>query len=335
MGKHVQLREFLERTFSEAGGRLSFENFMAAALYDPKFGYYTTNISDVGGSRADFSTWATLADLGRPVARWIQEEITCHDWADQRVSLIEIGGGDGSLAHSVLKSLGWRNRRKLDYHIVDISPPLREQQADRLKGRKIHWHESIDSALDQAGGKAILFSNELVDAFPVRWLQWNGTDWFEIFVNYSPETGLKEEFLPCRDNAPTWPSPPPGQRIEVHDSYLRWLDSWLPELQQGSLLTIDYGGISVEEIYGGHCAGTMRGYFRQQRIEKGGIYQRFGTQDLTCDVDFSKLVEHGEAHKIETVRLENQLNFLHRYEASSIPSTEAAERFYVLHQRKR
>jgi SAM-dependent MidA family methyltransferase len=61
------------------------------------------------------------------------------------------------------------------------------------------------------------------------------------------------------------------------------------------MLTIDYGANSAEEIYDRRPGGTMRAYHRQQRIEGGGIYARFGRQDLTSDVNFADLVRWGEA----------------------------------------
>ena len=325
MANPARLKTFLNQTFADAGGSLSFERFMELALYHSEFGYYTANINDVGGSRADFSTWATLANTGKPVANWIKQEFTHHG----RLDLIEIGAGDGSMAESILKSFSWIERRKLKYHIVELSPPLKARQMTRLKRMPVQWHNTIQSALKSSNQEAVIFSNELVDAFPVKWLRWNGEEWQEIYVNFSPETGLKEQFK-SSDLNPDFPDPSPGQRIEIHDSYFNWLDTWLPEFEKGSILTIDYGA----ERYSSNPNGSMRGYFRQQRIEGPAVYRRFGTQDLTCDVNFSDLIRHGEQSHLETVSLENQLSFMNRFGSDDIKSTEAAEAFLVLHQRK-
>lgn len=326
MGNPARLKSWLAGTFADAGGSLSFEKFMQLALYDPEFGYYTSNIDDVGGARADFSTWATLSPPGKPVANWINAEFEYHD---HRFDLIEIGAGDGSMAESILKNFSWNERRKLNYHIVEISGPLMVRQKARIKGKRVQWHKDIESALAAADSKAIIFSNELVDAFPAKWLRWNGENWQEIYISFSPETGLKEEFRPT-DLQPDFDSPKPGQRVELHNSYFDWLDSWLAKLEAGSLLTIDYGS----ETWSKNPNGTMRGYFRQQRIEGPGVYQRFGSQDLTCDVNFSELVRHGEVNHLETVKLENQLEFMQRYGAGDVKNTEAAKAFLTLHQRK-
>jgi len=373
------LREFLERTFAATGGELPFDEFMAAALYDPEHGYYTTGIADVGGRGGDFATSATLSwGLARAIAGWITEEIARLDWRGP-VAVIEVGGGNGALAASVLKALGWWRRRSIRYHLVEVSPVLRElQQAKLVKrrwslshlkergrprpraevprptsgpvaapllehGQAVVWHESIVTALEAVGGKALIFSNELVDAFPAKWLRWDGTRWEEVFVAYDPAQGLGEVFreLPTglstdEYSAMTLTEPPLGQRIEILPSFRKWLHELASHWHEGAMLTIDYGADSAEEIYNRRPGGTMRAYHRQQRLEGGGIYARFGKQDLTSDVNFADLVRWGEALEWETAGLSTQRAFLARYGVGTDPlaSEGVGEAFRVLVQRK-
>ncbi len=310
---------------------MPFHDYMALALYSPEHGYYSSQIADVGGNRADFSTWATLGDLGRTVASWVKAEIAHHDWTSETVHLIEIGAGDGSLAYQLLKSLGWRQRRRVHYHIVDISPPLRSLQQQRLKRYSVSWHASVQQAIAAARGRAILFSNELVDAFPAQWLCWDGAGWQEVQVNYDPSSGLRETFRPSEVTI-DWQPQKTGQRIERHPSYRDWLSEWLPALKAGSLLTIDYGGRDWPSIYTPKPAGTMRGYHQQRRIEGGAIYQRFGQQDLTADVNFGEIQKWGEAQGLQTIELNDLARFFEAYDAP-VERVEAAEAFLVLHQR--
>ncbi len=330
MANADQLKAFLSNYFSATGGTISFKRFMEAALYDPKFGYYTTNIANVGGPRADFSTWATLGDLGRPLARWILAE---KPRGRTPLQIIEVGGGDGSLAASVLKHFGWMKSRKVDYHIVEISGPLRTQQQKKLKGKPVQWHASMGSALKACEGMATIFSNELVDAFPVNWLRWNGAEWEEVYVRFSDGQGLSEEFRTSQIR-PGWQSAPFGQRVEIHQSYFNWLNGWLPDFKSGLILTIDYGGNSWESIYSKRLHGTLRGYFRQHRVEGAAIYQRFGRQDLTCDVNFQEITRHGNTHNLETISLENLLSFMNRYGENNPSAPESVEPFQVLIQRR-
>jgi len=340
----ADLRDFLTQTFKLAGGLMPFENFMAMALYDPHFGYYSTTIRDVGGDRGDFATSATLSGgLGRAIGKWIQSEQQHHEW-DGAISIIEVGAGNGALARSVLESFGWWKRRKIRYHIVDVSEPLREKQRAALRGLPVKWHTGITEALEAVDGKALVFSNELVDAFPAKWLRWSEIEsrWHETFVTFSPEEGLGETFRSLPKLFPvdayaslSLHSLTDGQRVEIQPLYQRWLANVTEQLAEGSLLTIDYGG-DTEEIYDRRPAGTLRAYYRQERIEGSEIYQRFGKQDLTVDVNFDDLVAWGEDFEMETASLETQGEFLHRYGEGKDPMAEGkvGEAFKVLLQRK-
>lgn len=300
---------------------------MEAALYDPDFGYYTKNVGTVG-RRGDFSTSATLSEqLGQGIANWIRERSE-----GKPVSVIELGAGDGSLAQTILKSANWRERRRWDYQIVEISPRLREIQREKL-GKSARWADSIEAALDSAEGEALIFSNELVDAFPVILAAWDGAAWREIRIAIDREAGLREVFAPLDpENLDStaferdWPA---GQRIEIHDSFRRWI-SKLGSCR--ALLTIDYGG-SVDEIFNRRPNGTLRGYFRHQRIEGGGIYQRFGKQDLTADVNFDDLQRWGRQVGLETVAFETQAEWIARWAGPDARTAESDAGFRVLEQR--
>ncbi len=337
------LRQFLDRLFSDRGGALPFDEFMAAALYDPTHGYYTAGIEEVGGCRGDFATAATLSQgLGRAIAGWIGEEIAHHAWRGP-AALIEIGGGNGALAASVLKSLGWLGRRRIRYHLVEVSPVLREKQQTRLGRSVAAWHTSPAEALEAAGGRALIFSNELIDAFPAKWLRFEAGIWHEIWVRHETGKGLREEFreLPpdldaSRFSALSLPDPREGQRVEVLPSCRHWLGEWAGAWREGSMLTVDYGGATAAEIYVRRPGGTLRGYFRHERVEGAGVYARFGKQDLTADVSFADLVAWGRELGIEAVALSPQRRFLERFGCGTdvMAGSEAGETFQVLVQRR-
>ncbi|MCB1205300.1 MAG: SAM-dependent methyltransferase [Verrucomicrobiae bacterium] len=336
------LRGFLERIFAACGGAMPFDEFMALALYDAEHGYYTTGIGEVGGREGDFATSATLsAGLGLGIAAWIREESARHRWSGP-VAVIEVGGGNGALAAGILKSLGWWRRRSIRYHLVEVSPVLRGLQRKRL-GRSVSWHDTVVEALDAAGGRALLFSNELVDAFPAKWLRFSEGSWREVWVRLEGGN-LSEEFRELSDglvgelfSALALTDPPEGQRIEIHPSFRRWLRDLAPHWREGSMLTIDYGADTAAEIYARRPGGTLRAYHRHERIEGGGVYSRFGKQDLTCDVNFADLVRWGEELGWETVRLGSQGKFLERFGSArdAMADDGPGTAFRVLEQRCR
>jgi SAM-dependent MidA family methyltransferase len=338
------LRAFLQQTFEKSGGAMPFENFMAMALYDPHFGYYSAGIESVGGPRGDFATSASLTSgLGKAIGRWIQSEATEREWSGT-IPVIEVGAGNGDLAREVLRSFGWWKRRHLDYHIVDVSAPLREKQRSQLKSFSVTWHSRISEALEATGGRALIFSNELVDAFPAKWFTWSDIEqcWLEIFVKFDSRKGLEEVFKPLPRGFPDFAYSAlqlrnlnHGQRVEIQPLYQRWLANLSEVWNEGALLTIDYGG-KAEEIYERRPAGTMRGYYRQERIEGGEIYQRFGKQDLTIDVNFTDLEAWGEEFDLTNVSEESQSEFLSRFGESGDPMAGdgVGEAFRVLLQHR-
>jgi SAM-dependent MidA family methyltransferase len=267
---------------------ISFEEFMQRALHDPERGYYARRISGVG-KRGDFTTAPMLsAAPAKAIAAWATRalrETGCRD-------LIEIGPGEGTLAAAVRKSLPWHLRWKTRLHLVETSKPLTELQKKRL-GCVAIWHSSPEAALAACAGRAVIFSNELVDAFPVRRFQKTGDGWCELAVAFDAQGKATESLLP---SAPLPESSgfadfhPPGQWIEVHDSYRHWLQNWLPHWRAGRMLTIDYGS-TADNLYHRSPQGTLRAYLVQQRLVGPDIYQNIGRQDLTADVNFTDLMD--------------------------------------------
>lgn len=271
-----------------------FSSFMRRALFDPEHGYYSRNIRTVGAG-GDFSTTATLSPmLGSAIACWVNRTAR----TDQVRSVIEVGGGDGSLMRAVRKALPWWSRRRLRWRMVETSPALRRLQQATLP-KSVVWHEDLKEAILTSGGKAVIYHNELLDAFPCELLEWDptGRDWKEVWVtddrphkeqarDLSPSFNDRSPFTAlCQWKAQT-PPPVDNQRVETHTSVRNWLQGWAPAWTSGSMLTIDYGD-TFPKLYHRRPKGTVRGYLRQQRTEGSNIYLHPGQQDLTADINFS------------------------------------------------
>jgi len=329
----------LTQLLDEHQGQLPVERFLQAALHDPQHGYYARRAAIGGGhsggagsagsagrAGGDFSTAATFHPaLAWAIAAWAaqhRKQVTAPGWRG-RWHLIEIGAGTGQLAAEVLRSLPFLARRGLTYHIVESSTHLAAVQQQRLRGRAVQWHEEPAAALDAAGGAALIFSNELVDAFPAAVFRSDGGAWQEVFLQRQGEQ-LVEVPGPCRPETlqrvaaaqpSVWDSPwrqRPGQQVEILLAYYEWLQTWLPAWRRGSMLTIDYGD-TLERLYYRRPNGTLRAYFHQQRFEGDEVYQHFGRQDITCDVNFTDLVQWGERLNLATGSLTTQAEFLLTY----------------------
>lgn len=312
---------------------MRFDRFMQAALHDPERGYYGGRIRTIGRN-ADFSTTPTLSSsLGRAVARWADLALG----RSRCRNLVELGPGSGELASTVLAHLPWLRRMRTTLHLVETSAPLRKAQEQRL-GKRVQWHSSIDEALDACRGRACIYSNEFVDAFPVRRFRKEAAGWSELWV-----TPGKFEWRACatlpRSSVFTrnWTD---GQIVEVHESYHEWLHSLLEGWNAGSILTIDYGH-PLESLYHRQPEGSLRGYFHHQLVTGMELLERPGHQDLTADVNFTDLIDWPAAD-LEAIELQSQAGFLREHVSSGSDADRfvaaaggAGGAFQVLHQRRR
>jgi SAM-dependent MidA family methyltransferase len=265
---------------------IPFEQFMAKALHDPQHGYYARKIQTIGHG-GDFTTAPMVSNTpALAIATWANRalrESRCRN-------LIEIGPGTGALAAAVMKSLPSLTRWKTRLHLVETSEPLTKIQRHRL-GSRATWHHTIHDALTACDGHAVIYSNEWVDAFPVRRFEKTTTGWQEIAVHFEDQHVPRESLMPLGplpESSGFRTSHPIGQRIEVHESFHRHLTDWLPLWKSGKMLTIDYGA-EAETLYHRRPHGTLRAYLLQQRLEGLAIYQNIGRQDLTADVNFTDL----------------------------------------------
>lgn len=303
------------------GNWISMEEFMEIALYAPDGGYYSTNIADIG-FRGDFSTTATMSDLlaRRLVQQWEQ---SCQAYG-RRLPIIEIGGGNGDMAVSMARSLGFFNRLRVKYYMVDRSKALRDVQR-MVGGNFVRVYETIEQALKHAGGRAFLFSNELPDAFPTRQFVYQDGKWLEL--GYSVNHGqfvraVKERPLPESCAFTRWAYE--GQIIEVQESYHKWYAAWQPLWKCGTLVTIDYGELN-DTLYHRRPAGTLRGYKAHQLVSPDELPALAGRCDVTADVNFSDLLQLAQNCVGDRVQYMSQRNYL----APLADSTNAADRHLI------
>ncbi|MEI6493156.1 MAG: SAM-dependent methyltransferase [Verrucomicrobiota bacterium] len=319
--------DFLQNLQRECGGSIPFARFMEAALYHPEFGYYTSRVRTVGRG-GDFSTWPELhSSLAQAIATWLRANPTRH--------IIEVGAGTGQLAAGVLKHLGFLRRIQTTLHIVEISPVLRAAQAQLLTGKNIVWHREMTDALAAADGVANIFSNELPDAFPCRVFVRSDSRWKELALmtdGHSVREILRDTELP--ESTSLQGSPPDGTRVEVHDSYRRWLGSWADFWKRGELLTVDYGA-AQPDLYHRRPLGSLRAYAHHQRLTGTDVYAAFGRRDITADVNFTDLEDWGAKLGWKTVSCCTLSDFISsqcRRIKLNHQMTEAGEAFLVLRQ---
>lgn len=295
---------------------LPFSEWMRRALHDPQRGYYARHIRTVG-RHGDFTTASGIGEaLGEAVAGWLAAEFK--QTPDVR-TVIEVGGGDGLLLRSVRHALGFFIRRRLRFFMVESSPVLQARQKAALGGKAVTWFDDLPAALDACEGRAFIYHNELLDAFPVTLAEWNGTEWREVWLAWKEGRWMEElrelslNEAECREFIALSQQPSAvQQRVELGVAARDWLRGWAPRWGRGAMLTLDYGG-EFPQLYHRQPRGTLRAYLFHQRLTGASVYENMGRQDITADVNFTDLVHWGAFHSWEASCLEPQRAFLKRH----------------------
>jgi len=301
--------------------QITFAQFMELALYHPQFGYYSSSNRTIG-PQGDF---VTSSHMGHDFGQLLAEQFA-DMWkqlnSPESFTLVEMGAGQGLVAADVLEHLSKHYPEcfeHLRYIVVEKSSALRVEQKKRLA----HWQaQGVDlswKALEEISEESIVgcaFSNELVDAFPVHWVEWHGElkeMWVETegdrFISQLGElstpdlqTYFEQVGIDFSQNYAN------GYRTEVNLAALDWLAQVSACLQRGYLLTIDYGYTAQRYYSPARCEGTLQCYY--QHAHHSDPFARVGAQDITAHVDFSALERYGEAVGLEKVGFMQQGLFL-------------------------
>lgn len=310
------LRKIILDRIREQGG-ITFAEFMGACLYQPGLGYYTSPGKKVG-AEGDFYTSSNVHQIfGRLIAREIRRMWECMGEPGQ-FEIVEVGAGNGRLAADVMDALAELDRcfyETVTCRLIEAEPSLKEEQREMLKGHlaRVAWSGPADLAEGRLAFSGCIYSNELIDSFPVHVVEMTGKGLREVYVTEAdggfgetlraPSTPELEEYLDRIGITLI-----AGQRAEINLSAGRWLKSVERALTHGFVLTIDYGYLAPELYAPIRKNGTLLCYYRHT-IEENP-YTRLGRQDMTTHVDFTTLIRDGEELGLAKVWFGEQYRFL-------------------------
>lgn len=338
----------------QASGPISFARFMELALYCPVYGYYERE-EDTVGARGDFYTSPSVGSLfgeflAFQFADWLAVETRQEagsgggkHTAEGRFQLIEAGAHGGRLAGDIL---AWFRKmrpavfERLQYCILE--PSMRRQKWQRRNllpfESKLRWGKDLDelasperaakgvSARNGGEGiRGIIFSNELLDAFPVHRLGWDALRqrWFEwgvalgdggfVWTRMGPVPASRGGHCHEAVRAPDLPPEllavlPEGFVLETCPAAGAWWRQAAETLRWGKLVTIDYGLANHELIVPERSNGTLRAYRNHQA--GSDLLAHAGEQDLTAHVNFSEIQAIGEGAGLKTEAFLPQGQFL-------------------------
>lgn len=287
-------------------GPISFRDFMEMALYYPGLGYYTSKRDKIGKSGDYFTSSNLTPAFGEMLGRQLEE--MWHIIGEKKFTIVEMGAGTGLLSLDVIEYLKKKPEifRDLDYCIVEKSPALRNVQQKKL-GESVRWCSFLN---ELSGICGCVFSNELVDAFPVHQVIME-EELKEVFVDY--EEGFVEILKPASDELKLYFAQlgvvlPHGFRTEVNLDASNWIYELGTILEKGFVITIDYGYPSSELYQDYRNRGTLMCYHRHTASEKS--YEHVGEQDITSHVNFSAISHWGRKNGLELCGLTDQAHFL-------------------------
>ena len=314
--RSVPLVPVIEAEIEAAGGRITFERFMALALGHPQHGYYSRQRLR-WGAEGDYETSPEVhAIFGYLWARQIAE---CWERLGRPdpFHLIEPGAGSGGFAVAILT---WLRERApacgsaVRSVLLDGHPHRLDDQREALAAAGlVAEHALLEEWLSRPEPvTGIVIDNELFDAFPVHLVERRGDTLHEWYViadsggdgaegdgsGGDGGSGFVFELGPAstpelaRHFARAGVTPGESCRAEVPLAAVHVMRSLAARVERGYLITIDYGQ-EAERLYAPwRRMGTLMA-FRNHSPQPQPLAQP-GLLDLTAHVDFTSLAAAAE-----------------------------------------
>jgi SAM-dependent MidA family methyltransferase len=308
-----QTAQYIRERIDDAGGSISFAEYMHHALYAPGLGYYTAGTTKFG-AEGDFVTAPEVSSVfGRVLARQCAEVLEAVDGG----AILEYGAGSGKLAVDMLKALQALDDLPSAYLILEVSPDLQERQKayvhDKLP-QLAHLVEWIDSVPDSLRG--VIVANEVLDSMPVERFVRRTDGVMQLCVTHA-ESGFAFVEAPAPEHLvqsvakierDLGDALPDGYMSEVCLATGPWIGGMAAALREGVAFLFDYG-VSRREFYApSRSSGWLRCYFRHHAHDDPLILP--GIQDLTAWVDFTHVAAVAVAQGMHIAGYTPQAQFL-------------------------
>lgn len=326
MGQEAGKDELIQiiRDRLQTHGQIPFDEYMALCLYHPSYGYYMSENVKLGKD-GDFYTSASIGDiLGMILAHYFVNVVWQQEDDHIGLELVEWGGGNGQLAKQILDTLRQEHAsyyERVCYTCIETSEYHQHLQRQTCVEhlQRMRWLNESEMVRiwkkKQDQSTYVIFSNELLDAFPVKCAVREGHTWHELYVAWQKETD-KPQWIPTHlsEELACYLQPyadfgEEGLHIEVSLKGIDWYRRITSAMPAGStILTIDYGDVR-EELWASHrMRGTLMCYYRHQAHDDPFLH--IGKQDITAHVNFSDLIKAGDENRLITVMFDTQKQFL-------------------------
>jgi len=309
----ARVLEHLHQHISNAGGAISFAEFMHECLYASGLGYYSAG-SVKFGSAGDFITAPEVSPVfGRVLARQCSEVLQQLDSGQ----VLEFGAGSGRLAVDLLLALEALDSLPSVYNILEVSADLQHRQRELLQSAvphlldRVQWLSGMPTDFN-----GVVIANEVLDAQPVERFQRRDTATYQCCVASEDgkltwtQRSAPAALSAALDSIEADLGAPlaDGYTSEVSLASPIWVADIASCLRIGVVFLFDYG-VSRREYYAADRSdGWLRCHFRHHAHNNPLLYP--GIQDLTAWVDFSAIAAAAVANDLDIVGYQTQAQFL-------------------------
>ena len=304
--------DWLATHLHQAGGGVPFSQFMELALNEPEHGYYGAGRACIG-AQGDFVTSPSLGSdfaalLAPQLLAWLAS--IPRTVPDQRLSIVEIGPGEGHLARDLVAALRGSDPEllaRIEMVLVEANPGMqRRQQAllQEVDDLPLRWCSLEDLRRSPVHG--VVIAHELLDALPVERLIWRDgslqQQWVELDPNGELRTtdrplpdGLQQEInRVCNQGGIQFPplDAEEGWTTEWNTALPDWFAAVSAAVNAGVLLVIDYA-LEAQRYY---TARRSDGTLMAVRAQQAGLspLDQPGEQDLTAHLCIEVVDEAAE-----------------------------------------
>ncbi len=266
-------------------GPMTVADYVTRCLHDPRGGYYATR--PALGATGDFITAPMISQMfGELIGLWAAE-VWNRLGAPERVRLVEVGPGDGTLMADALRAarVAPGFLEAVDLVLIEPSAPLRALQAKTLADADVHprWVKDLNGV--ETDAPVILIANEVLDCLPARQFVRTGDGWAERRVGVTDDGKLTFGLVAITGGF-TRPAfaVEPGQVIEISEQQAAFGRDLglLVKAASGAALLIDYGRAAPE------AGDTLQALRRHQKVDP---LADPGEADLTQWADFPTVLE--------------------------------------------
>jgi len=304
----------------DAGGWISFADYMAIVLYAPGLGYYSAGARKFG-AEGDFVTASMISPL---FAGTVASRIDAWLRASGTDTLLEFGPGTGDFMCGALATVDTGDASLRRYLLLEVSADLRDRQRQRLESSTspvaVEWCEQLPQRF-----RGMVYANEILDALPAERFVVRDGSWWRLGVGLGTQ-GFEWRVRPadgaCADDE-NFKSEAARRReslnalgVELPDGYCgEWqpsLHAWLATLADaidcGAVLIADYGLPRRQLFHPDRMQGSLRCHYRHYALADPFIHP--GLCDITTWVDFTAVAAAAESSGFEVAGFTTQTAFL-------------------------